>query len=90
MYIIVNPQAVRTSMYGRPGPSYLEVPGNMVNDKVSSSKIRCIFVVASQVGAACPTGLIYSYFAISFLFVRLSQPTAHARVHRKDLLPRSS
>lgn len=33
-------QAVRTSMYGRPGACYIDVPGDMVNAKVDRSKIR--------------------------------------------------
>ena len=37
-------QAVRTSMYGRPGPAYIEVPGNMVTDEINSSKIMWVHV----------------------------------------------
>lgn len=33
-------QAVRTSMYGRPGPTYIEIPGNMVTGSVPSENIR--------------------------------------------------
>ncbi len=33
-------QAVRTSMYGRPGPCYIEVPGDMITDTVDESSIK--------------------------------------------------
>lgn len=35
-------QAVRTSMYGRPGACYVDIAGDMVNAKVDRSKIRFI------------------------------------------------
>ncbi len=35
---------MRTSTYGRPGPSYIEVPGNMVNDTVSMRSVRYVHV----------------------------------------------
>ena len=33
-------QAVRSSLYGRPGPSYIEIPGNMVSDSISVGRVR--------------------------------------------------
>ena len=33
-------QAVRQSIYGRPGVSYIEIPGNMVTDEVDSAEIK--------------------------------------------------
>ena len=32
-------QAVRSSIYGRPGPAYIEIPGNMVTDAVPEESI---------------------------------------------------
>ena len=32
-------QAVRSSIYGRPGPTYIEIPGNMVTDTVPEESI---------------------------------------------------
>uniref|UniRef100_A0AAZ3QW81 2-hydroxyacyl-CoA lyase n=1 Tax=Oncorhynchus tshawytscha TaxID=74940 RepID=A0AAZ3QW81_ONCTS len=34
------PQAVRTSMYGRPGAVYVDISGDMVNAKVDRSRVR--------------------------------------------------
>uniref|UniRef100_A0A3P8ZP36 2-hydroxyacyl-CoA lyase n=1 Tax=Esox lucius TaxID=8010 RepID=A0A3P8ZP36_ESOLU len=34
------PQAVRTSMYGRPGAVYVDISGDMVNAKVNRSRVR--------------------------------------------------
>lgn len=33
-------QAVRSSMYGRPGACYIDIPGNMVNAKVDRKTVR--------------------------------------------------
>ena len=33
-------QAVRCSLYGRPGPSYIEIPGNMINKSIASKRVR--------------------------------------------------
>ncbi|XP_031432489.1 2-hydroxyacyl-CoA lyase 1 isoform X2 [Clupea harengus] len=33
-------KAVRTSMYGRPGACYVDIPGDMVNAKVDQSQVR--------------------------------------------------
>lgn len=33
-------QAVRTSIYGRPGACYVDIAGDMVNAKVDRSKVR--------------------------------------------------
>lgn len=33
-------QAVRTSIYGRPGATYVDIAGDMVNAKVDRSKVR--------------------------------------------------
>uniref|UniRef100_A0AAX7T481 2-hydroxyacyl-CoA lyase n=1 Tax=Astatotilapia calliptera TaxID=8154 RepID=A0AAX7T481_ASTCA len=35
------PQAVRTSIYGRPGACYVDIAGDMVNAKVERSKVSC-------------------------------------------------
>ncbi|XP_066029226.1 2-hydroxyacyl-CoA lyase 1 isoform X1 [Pocillopora verrucosa] len=35
-------KAVRTSMYGRPGACYLDLPGNMITEKVAACKARKI------------------------------------------------
>lgn len=35
-------QAVRTSMYGRPGACYVDIAGDMVNAKVDRSQVRLI------------------------------------------------
>lgn len=37
---LVHTQAVRTSMYGRPGACYIDIAGDMVNAKVDRSQIR--------------------------------------------------
>lgn len=37
---LVYTQAVRTSMYGRPGACYIDIAGDMVNAKVDRSQIR--------------------------------------------------
>lgn len=39
-------QAVRTSMYGRPGACYVDIAGDMVNAKVDRSKIRFFMLVS--------------------------------------------
>uniref|UniRef100_UPI003AAF757F 2-hydroxyacyl-CoA lyase 1 isoform X3 n=1 Tax=Centroberyx gerrardi TaxID=166262 RepID=UPI003AAF757F len=36
------PQAVRTSMYGRPGACYVDISGDMVNAKVNRSNVRVV------------------------------------------------
>uniref|UniRef100_A0A674NFV7 2-hydroxyacyl-CoA lyase n=1 Tax=Takifugu rubripes TaxID=31033 RepID=A0A674NFV7_TAKRU len=36
------PQAVRASMYGRPGACYIDIAGDMVNAKVDRSQIRVV------------------------------------------------
>ncbi|TMS11117.1 2-hydroxyacyl-CoA lyase 1 [Larimichthys crocea] len=41
------PQAVRTSMYGRPGACYVDIAGDMVNAKVDRSNVRVV--------SCCPT-----------------------------------
>ena len=41
-YFLYIFQAVRTSMYGRPGPSYIEIPGNMVTEEINSNKIMWV------------------------------------------------
>ena len=33
-------QAVRTSIYGRPGVCYIDIPGNFVQTKVNEEKVR--------------------------------------------------
>lgn len=35
-------KAVRTSIYGRPGASYLDLPGNMITEKVAACKARSV------------------------------------------------
>ncbi|XP_020632834.1 2-hydroxyacyl-CoA lyase 1-like isoform X1 [Orbicella faveolata] len=35
-------KAVRTTIYGRPGASYLDLPGNMITEKVAACKARSI------------------------------------------------
>lgn len=35
-------QAVRTSIYGRPGACYVDIAGDMVNAKVDRSKVRFV------------------------------------------------
>ena len=44
--VIIYPysQAVRTSIYGRPGVCYIDVPGNMVTDTVAMDKIRLVYM----------------------------------------------
>uniref|UniRef100_A0AAY4EU03 2-hydroxyacyl-CoA lyase n=1 Tax=Denticeps clupeoides TaxID=299321 RepID=A0AAY4EU03_9TELE len=36
------PQAVRSSMYGRPGACYVDIPGDMVNAKIEEVKVRTV------------------------------------------------
>lgn len=38
--VTLSSQAVRTSMYGRPGACYVDIAGDMVNAKVDRSKVR--------------------------------------------------
>lgn len=42
--MFVYSQAVRTSMYGRPGACYVDVAGDMVNAKVDRSKVRFVII----------------------------------------------
>ena len=46
--MFVCSQAVRTSMFGRPGACYVDIAGDMVNAKVDRGKVRfvVIFVVS--------------------------------------------
>lgn len=37
---VYSSQAVRQSLYGRPGVSYVEIPGNMVTDGIDSTDIE--------------------------------------------------
>ena len=39
-------QAVRSSIYGRPGPTYIEIPGNMVTDAVPEESIMWVSKVS--------------------------------------------
>lgn len=43
------PQAVRTSIYGRPGACYVDIAGDMVNAKVDRSKVRFVDPYAPRV-----------------------------------------
>ena len=42
--LFVCVQAVRTSIYGRPGPCYVEMPGNLVTDSIEEELIRLGFL----------------------------------------------
>ena len=35
-------RAVRTSVYGRPGPSYIDLPGDLLNTRVPASSVRLL------------------------------------------------
>lgn len=39
MYLL---QAYRTSIYGRPGPVYFDIPGNFVMTQVNAKKVRYV------------------------------------------------
>ena len=39
VYILLV-QAVRSSLYGRPGPSYIEIPGDMLTDSIAANRVR--------------------------------------------------
>lgn len=43
-------QAVRTSIYGRPGACYVDIAGDMVNAKEDRSKVRFVDTYATRVG----------------------------------------
>lgn len=51
--MFVCKQAVRTSIYGRPGACYVDIAGDMVNAKVDRSKVR--FAVFSFLKLLFPT-----------------------------------
>lgn len=35
-------KAVRSSLYGRPGPSYIEIPGDMLTDSIAANRVRFV------------------------------------------------
>ena len=39
-------KAVRTSMFGRPGACYVDIPGDMVNAKVERKDVRLVFTLS--------------------------------------------
>ena len=44
--IFFYPQAVRWSIYGRPGASYLDLPGNMITGTIKASLARQVCILS--------------------------------------------
>ncbi|KAK7886260.1 hypothetical protein WMY93_025881 [Mugilogobius chulae] len=52
------PQAVRTSMFGRPGACYVDIAGDMVNAKVNRSNVRVVSCCPSPPVSMAANGAI--------------------------------
>ncbi|XP_063053992.1 2-hydroxyacyl-CoA lyase 1 [Engraulis encrasicolus] len=53
-------KAVRCSIFGRPGASYVDIPGDMVNAKLDPAQVRCVSCCPSPPVSLAPPGDITS------------------------------
>jgi len=70
-------QAVRTSIYGRPGSCYIEVPGNLITDHVKTSKVRCRHFRHGACGWVLNINYVQYVIDISTFYI------VHIQVHSK-------